>query len=178
MVYIRCFILAARIYQWWKCLKIPSRRPCAVGQARDSYFHPSLALDPVLGSGEGDARRARAAGEIQRAAGTGAGERAARQMALPYEFCKKKGFLNTFQARCCHSEGGMFSNGGGSAWPRLALSLLWLHVLECLQGAVVPLPVKSGSQPAAAPGVSAAVLTPSAGRAGPSRPLSSRRSRN
>lgn len=154
-------------------LPSPRRRPGS-GQ----LFSPLPRVGPSFGQRGGGRTPRRAAGEIQQAAGTGAGELAARQMALPYEFCKKKGFLNTFQARCRHSEGGMFSNGGGSAWPRLPLSLLWLHVLECLHGAVVPLPVKPGSQPAAAPGVSAAVLTPSAGRAGPSRPLSLRRSRN
>lgn len=62
----------------------------------------------------------------------------------------------------------MFSNRGGSTWPRLSPSLLRLHVLNFSRGAVPPLPTQPGSEPAAAPGLSAAVLRPGACTAAPS----------
>lgn len=76
--------------------------------------------------------------------------------------------MNAFQALCRRREGCMFSNGGGSTWPRLSPSLLQLHVLNFSRGAVPPLPTQPGSEPAAAPGLSAAVLTPGACTAAPS----------
>lgn len=62
----------------------------------------------------------------------------------------------------------MFSNGGGSTWPRLSPSLLQLHVLNLSRGAVSPRPTQPGSEPATAPRLSAAVLTPGARTAAPS----------
>lgn len=76
----------------YQCLKILSHHPRTFTQAQDSYFHPSLILDLALGSWEADSCHSQAAGKIQQEAGMGAGELAARQMALPYEFCKKNGF--------------------------------------------------------------------------------------
>lgn len=74
-------------------MKILSHHPRTFSQSEHRYFHPSLVSAAALGSWEeAGSCRSLAAGKTQREAGLGAGELAARQMALPVEFCKKNGF--------------------------------------------------------------------------------------